>query len=149
MATSERPKADNRRVLKAYSDAMLRLLATKKYNAGKRPSEHNIGAKSFLRDNKGAIPPNVLTYSNTSSSNGYLKYCREHNFTPHPARMAEDLPKFFINLLTNPRNLVLDPFAGSNVTGAIADQLKRRWISIEAREDYIESSRGRFGSSLL
>jgi DNA modification methylase len=149
MAKSERPKADNRRVLKEYSEAMLGLLAKQKYNSGRRPSEHHIGAKSFLRNNQGAIPPNVLTFTNTSSSNDYLRYCREHDLQPHPARMPVGLPEFFINLLTTPRNLVLDPFGGSNVTGAIAEKLKRRWISIEPQQDYIDSSRGRFEPSSI
>src|SRR5438876_12212482 len=56
MSPSARPKANNRRVLLEYSDSMLKLLASKKYNAGKRPSEYDIGEKSFLRDNRGAIP---------------------------------------------------------------------------------------------
>src|SRR3989338_844203 len=43
MAPSANPKANNRRVLTAYSDSMKRLLSSKKYNAGRRPSEHLIG----------------------------------------------------------------------------------------------------------
>lgn len=146
MSPAERPKADNRRVLKDYGKAMLKLLATQKYNAGKRPSEHRIGEKSFLKNNSGSIPPNVLMLSNTNNSNNYLKYCREHGLDPHPARMPKELPEFFINFLTTPRNLVLDPFAGSNVTGAVAENLKRRWIAIEPNNDYIQGSRGRFQS---
>jgi DNA modification methylase len=147
MSTTERPKADNRRILKPYSESMLRLLKTKKYNAGARPSEHHIGAKSFLTNNKGAIPSNVITLSNTASSDDYLKYCRTHNLQPHPARMPIALPEFFIKFLTTPRNLVLDPFGGSNTTGAAADKLKRRWIAVEADESYIDGSRGRFSFS--
>jgi len=147
MSPAERPKADNRRVLKEYSQAMLRLLATQKYNAGKRPSEHHIGEASFLKNNNGAIPPNVLTLSNTSASDDYLKYCRQYNLQPHPARMPKGLPEFFVKFLTTQKNLVLDPFAGSNVTGAEAERLKRRWLAIEPQEDYIESSRGRFSFS--
>ena len=60
MAPTEKPKADNRRVLKEYSESMLKLLSSQKYNAGRRPSQHKIGEKSFLTDNKGAIPSNVL-----------------------------------------------------------------------------------------
>lgn len=144
MSKTDRPKADNREVLKPYSPSMMRLLETKKYNAGARPSEHHIGAKSFLKDNKGAIPSNVLTLSNTASGDDYLKYCRDNNLKPHPARMPIGLPEFFIKFLTSPRNLVFDPFGGSNTTGAAAEQLKRRWISIEANESYIEASKGRF-----
>jgi DNA modification methylase len=147
MSATERPKANNRRVLHEYSSSMKKLLASKKYNAGARPSEHHIGEKSFLKNNEGAIPPNVLTYANTTASDDYLKYCREHGLQLHPARMPAKLPEFFINLLTSPRNLVLDPFAGSNTTGAAAERLKRRWISIETNPVYVQGSRGRFSKT--
>jgi len=149
MSPNERPKADNRRILKPYSDSMLRLLKTKKYNAGSRPSEHHIGEKSFLTNNKGAIPSNVITLSNTASSDEYLRYCRSNNLQPHPARMPVALPEFFIKFLTTPQNLVLDPFGGSNTTGAAAERLKRRWIAIEADNNYIQGSRGRFSALQL
>jgi len=58
--------------------------------------------------------------------------------------MPLDLPKFFIKFLTDEGDLVLDPFAGSNTTGAAAELLKRRWISIEVQSDYVASSLGRF-----
>lgn len=144
MSPTDKPYADNRQVLKPYSKSMLKLLETGKYNAGRRPSEHHIGEKSFLTNNAGAIPSNVLTFSNTSASDPYLRYCREHELSPHPARMPVGLPEFFIKFLTKPRGLVLDPFAGSNTTGAVADKYKRRWVSIEANEDYVAASRGRF-----
>lgn len=144
MSPVEKPEADNRRVLKAYSAAMLKLLASRKYNAGRRPSQHHIGQTSFLRDNNGAIPSNVLTLSNTTANDRYLDYCRDHGLQPHPARMPAALAEFFIKFLTKPRDIVLDPFAGSNTTGAAAERLKRRWVSIEPDAQYIESSRGRF-----
>src|SRR5262249_28749334 len=66
MSRVERPIANNRRVLNPYSHSMQKLLRTGKYNAGKRPSEHHIGQKSFLTNNNGSIPSNVLQFSNTS-----------------------------------------------------------------------------------
>lgn len=144
MSPSPRPKADNRRVLKAYSKSMLQLLASQKYNAGKRPSEHHVGEKSFLKNNQGAIPSNVLTLSNTRTNDPYQVYCRDHGFEMHPARMQSDLADFFIKFLTEPGDLVLDPFAGSNTTGAAAEKLKRKWIAIEPNEEYVRGSRGRF-----
>lgn len=155
MSSTKRPKADNRKVLKPYSAAMLELLSTKRYNAGKRPSEHKIGKKSFFKNNNGAIPSNVLLeddqiptnflkLSNTASIDDYLRYCRDRELVPHPARMPIGLPEFFIKFLTESRDLVLDPFAGSNTTGAAAERLKRRWMSVEARLDYITASKGRF-----
>jgi site-specific DNA-methyltransferase (cytosine-N4-specific) len=125
------------------------LLATGKYNAGKRPSEHSIGSSSFLTDNGGAIPSNVLTVANTRSHDSYIDYCREHDLPLQPSRMPSELPSFFISLLTERGDLVFDPFAGSNTTGAVAQSLGRRWISIEPVEQYVRGSVGRFKSVKL
>jgi site-specific DNA-methyltransferase (cytosine-N4-specific) len=147
MSPSERPKADNRRVLKEYSPSMLRLLKLQSYNAGPRPSQHNIGKTSFLTNNKGAIPSNVISLSNTNSGDDYLTYCRERRLHPHEARMPIGLPEFFVKFLTEPGDLVLDPFAGSLTTGAAAERLKRRWLGIEPSPEYIAGAAGRFPRS--
>ena len=144
MSPSSHPWANNKRILTPYSKAMLELLKKRKYNPGERHSEHVIGQESFFKDNKGAIPSNVIEFTNTRSRDMYLDYCREHHVKVHPARMAMNVATFFVKFLTVPGKLVLDPFAGSNVTGAAAEQLKRRWVSIEPQEDYIASSKGRF-----
>jgi len=144
MSASEKPKADNRRVLQEYSKSMKDLLKTGKYNAGKRPSEHNIGEQSFLSDNGGAIPGSVLTFANTQANDEYQVYCRNQKIELHPARMPIELAGFFINFLTDPGDLVLDPFGGSNTTGAAAERLGRFWLSIEAEEKYVSGSMGRF-----
>lgn len=148
MAPKEKPKASNQRVLQEYSQAMKDLLKKGSYNAGKRPSEHNIGETSFLKNNGGAIPSNVLTYANTLNIEAYQTYCRANKLQLHPARMPIDLAKFFIKFLTEPGDIVLDPFGGSNTTGAAAEVLERYWISIEASQDYIKGSRGRFGDGI-
>lgn len=145
LSPTDRPKADNKRVLKGYSDSMRDLLRTGKYNAGKRPSEYNIGDTSFNKDNQGAIPSNVISLANTQANTEYLRYCERHNLPKHPARMPIQLAEFFIKFLTEPGDLVVDPFAGSNTTGAAAENLGRRWIAIEPDHDYVSGSRGRFG----
>jgi len=144
MSPTHRPKADNRRILTPYSESMKKLLETGKYNAGARPSQHRIGKKSFLTDNSGAIPPSVISVSNTNSLDPYQKYCRQNDLAIHPARMASEVADFFIRFLTEPGDLVLDPFAGSNTTGASAEKLGRRWVAIEPNADYISGSKGRF-----
>jgi site-specific DNA-methyltransferase (cytosine-N4-specific) len=144
LSGTDKPKANNRNVLVEYSESMKRLLKTRKYNSGKRPSEHDVGKESFLIDNKGAIPSNVLTFANTRANSRYLSYCRSNSIKPHPARMPIELPRFFIKFLTDPDDLVLDPFAGSNTTGAAAEELKRHWIAIETEEEYILGSKGHF-----
>ncbi|MCB9719735.1 MAG: site-specific DNA-methyltransferase [Candidatus Omnitrophica bacterium] len=148
MSKSERPKANNRNVLKEYSKSMKKLLESKKYNAGLRPSGHNIGERSFLNNNKGAIPSNVITIANTKSNDGYQEYCRKHDIPIHPARMQPELVKFFIKFLTSSSGRVFDPFAGSNTTGYAAEELNRKWISVEINKDYIKGSKGRFNGSL-
>ena len=156
----ERPKANNLNILTEYSKSMQALLERGTYNSGPRPSEHHIGKKSFLSNNGGAIPPNVvvpgfddiaiglfevLPISNTRANDPYQIYCRRNGITPHPARMQAELASFFIKFLSDKRELVLDPFAGSNTTGAVSQQLGRRWLSIELNPDYITSSRSRVG----
>ena len=39
---------------------------------------------------------------------------------------------------------VVDPFAGSCVTGEVCERLRRRWLCAELDEDYLRGARGRF-----
>jgi site-specific DNA-methyltransferase (cytosine-N4-specific) len=156
MAKTTRPAADNSRVLKEYSKAMKKLLARQQYNSGKRPSEHVISKNGFLRRHRGAIPPNVITAdpssipsdlligANTGSSESYQEFCRDQEIILHPARMPRFLAEFFIKFLTKPGDLLVDPFSGSNTVGAVAEDLGRRWLSVEAREEYAIASVARF-----
>ncbi|MBE9050605.1 site-specific DNA-methyltransferase [Nostocales cyanobacterium LEGE 11386] len=136
------PKADNRKVLKPYSQSMKQLLKNG-YQAKIRPSGHDISAK-FQKDNQGAIPPNLLEIANTESNSAYLRRCKTAGIKPHPARFPQGFAEFFIKFLTDAGDLVLDPFAGSNTTGFVAETLQRRWISLEINEDYVMGSRYRF-----
>lgn len=144
MARSDRPKADNRRILTEYSHDMKRLLKRKRYNTGPRPSGHVMRVGTFLTDNGGAIPPSVLEFSNTSWNAEYVRHCRKLSIKPHPARMQPGLVEFFVKFLTDENDVVLDPFAGSNTTGAVAELLGRRWVSVEPNVEYVRASRGRF-----
>jgi DNA modification methylase len=139
------PKADNRRVLQPYSKRMLEVLEKGRTDMGRRPSGHVVRDK-YDRDNEGAIPPNLLAIPNTESNSAYFRYCREHGIKPHPARYPEGLPEFFIRMLTDLGDLVVDPFAGSCTTGAVAERLGRRWICYEIREEYLRGAIGRFES---
>jgi len=139
------PKADNRKVLKEYSNAMKELLSDRNYYKPNvsRPSEHRISDK-FYNSHNGAIHPNFFQYSNTDSQSKYIRLCRKYGIKPNPARYPIALPEFFINFLTNSGNKVLDPFAGSNATGEAAEKLGRRWISIEMELKYVQGSMLRF-----
>jgi site-specific DNA-methyltransferase (cytosine-N4-specific) len=162
LAKTDRPKADNGRVLRPYSKAMRDLLRRQKYNAGKRPSQHAISETGFLKNHGGSIAhnflelepldkardvrlPNAFSLANSTSNDCFAKLCREKQIPVHPARMQPGLASFFIDLLTEPGDLVLDPFAGSNTTGYAAAQARRRWVAIESNPDYVRQSRLRFG----
>lgn len=136
------PKADNRRVLAPYSESMQELLQ-RGYKPKLRPSGWDISHK-FSRNNGGAIPPNLLAISNTESNSRYLQMCRRTGIKPHPARFPAGLPEFFIKFLTDEGDVVLDPFAGSNVTGYVSQTLNRRWLAFELVEEYLVGSRFRF-----
>lgn len=149
------PKASNLAVLKEYSEDMIRLNRNG-VRGTVRPSGHVI-RKSFDRiDAGGAIPNNVteagfaefpeslLKMGNNSANDSYTRQCKESGTKIHPARFPAQLPKFFIRLLTDPGDLVVDPFAGSNTTGAVAESLTRRWIASEAVEEYLKASTFRF-----
>jgi len=140
----ERPYANNRSVLREYSQAMKRLLRTQSYNHGLRPSEHQIGKTSFLKDNGGSIPSSVLEFGGSSVDKNYREWCLKKDFQQHPAKMAEPMADFFIKFLTRKGDLVLDPFAGSNTTGSSAQKLNRKWVSIEKNHIYVCGSIGRF-----
>lgn len=152
------PKADNRNALIPYGADMKKLIEGVAYNAGERPSGWDIGSDSFRRDNGGAIPPSALTQdvlegaapeallsiSNTRNGTPYDRFCRDERLPVHPARMQPELAAFFIRFLTEEGDLVLDPFAGSNTTGAVAEALNREWIAIEPDLDYADGSKGWF-----
>lgn len=136
------PKANNRRVLAPYSKSMQDLLR-KGYTAKLRPSGHDISEK-FNRDNGGSVPPNLLAIANTESTSRYQEYCRENNIPIHPARFPPQLPEYFIRFLTDPGDVVLDPFGGSCVTGAVAEALGRNWVCCEMSEEYLQGALARF-----
>lgn len=89
-------------------------------------------------------PVNVISASNTASNDYYQKRCKEEGIKSHPARFPPALPEFVINLCTEPGDLVLDPFAGSNTTGRVAETLQRRWLAFEIDKQYIQTSKFRF-----
>jgi len=142
---TDNPKADVTKVLVPYSDRMETLLKDpdRFYKPKERPSGHDI-AKGFGKRNWGAIPSNLLQIPNTDSNSHYLRSCKMLGKDSHPARFPSDLPRFFIRFLTDPDDLVLDIFSGSNMTGRVAEELGRRWISIESNREYAVLSSVRF-----
>jgi DNA modification methylase len=135
------PKANNQNVLQEYSPDMHRLLK-RGYRVKDRPSGHRITRK--FKDNGGSIPPNLITCGNNDANGHYLSRCNAEGIKPHPARFPPPVPEFFVQFLTDPGDLVLDPFAGSNTTGEICEAKDRPWVAMELDRQYLEASRFRF-----
>lgn len=152
------PKASNLNVLKEYSEDMIRLNRNG-VRGTVRPSGHVIRDSFDKIHAGGSIPPNVtetdfdfpesmMKMGNNAANDLYTQRCREAGIKIHPARFPSLLPKFFIKLLTNPNDLVIDPFAGSLTAAAVAEQLDRRWMAGEAVEEYLRAGTFRFEDSL-
>lgn len=153
---SPHPKSNNRAVLRPYSADMLRL-NRRGIRETVRPSGHNI-KNSFKEvaaggaiapnviDERDLIPDDLLKFGNNAANDEYTRKCRDAGLPVHPARFPAVLPSFFIQLLTDEDDLVLDPFCGSNTTGAVAEKRRRRWIGIDNSEQYLEASKFRFES---
>jgi site-specific DNA-methyltransferase (cytosine-N4-specific) len=142
---TEWPKADVSKVLVPYSGRMLKLMEDpdKFYKPKVRPSGHDISS-GFAKDNGGAIPSNLLQIPNTESNGAYVAGCKLVRADRHPARFPSRLPEFFIRFLTEPGDLVVDIFAGSNTTGQVCEAEDRRWIAMDERLDYLAASIFRF-----
>ena len=157
------PKASNVRVLREYSPDMIRL-SRRGVKPTVRPSGHVIRDSFDKLAAGGAIPPNVvenelrdlleapipetmLKFGNNAANDGYARRSKELGLKMHPARFPAALPEFFIRLLTDQGDIVVDPFAGSNTTGVVAEGLQRRWIAMERVPEYLEASKVRFERS--
>jgi DNA modification methylase len=152
LSKTPHPKANNRKVLRAYSADMLRL-NKRKPRETTRPGGYIIKESFADLDTGGSIPPNVieddtaddlLRFGNNAANDRYTLKCKEAGMTIHPARFPAALPDFFIRLLTEHDDIVLDPFAGSNTSGMVAEKLGRRWLAIEMEEEYLRASKFRF-----
>jgi DNA modification methylase len=158
LSKTEWPKANNRAMLKPYSPDMERLIR-RGVRATTRPSGHAIKASFSSGDPGGAIPSNLLEpsdldalsspedllrFGNNAANDQYTMKCKAAGIKIHPARFPAALPEFFLKLVTEPGDVVVDPFAGSNTTGAVAERLQRRWIAMDQVEEYLAASKFRF-----
>ncbi len=66
--------------------------------------------------------------------------------TGHPCQMPEAVLERIVRVASDAGDLVLDPFAGSGTTLAVAKRLKRRFLGMELSEGYAENVRERLRS---
>lgn len=92
--------------------------------------------KTFLSEVKqGLVPLTVWLHTDVGNNQDAKKEVKQFNSkdvfdTPKPEKLLQRI----IHIATNPGDLVLDSFAGSGTTGAVAHKMGRRWIMVELGE---------------
>lgn len=99
--------------------------------------DNNPAVKLFLSEVQGGLVPRTwwphteVGHTQEAKREIQALFPEEIPFdTPKPERLLSQI----ITLSTNPGDLVLDSFAGSGTTGAVAHKMGRRWIMVELGE---------------
>ena len=100
---------------------------------GKRVKEKTSDYSSVLE--KGVRPDNVFRFRTAGTE--------RDNHIKHPAPFNKELPGYFINLLTDEGDLVLDIFGGIGTTNIAAKEQNRQHISFELNPKYVEFGNNR------
>ncbi|MBI2190521.1 MAG: adenine-specific DNA-methyltransferase [Planctomycetes bacterium] len=87
--------------------------------------------------NSKKVPGNVWSFPR-------VRY-RMDEYEEHPSQKPEVLLERIVLASSNPGDLVLDPFAGTFTTGAVARRLGRRFIGVEREREYIKIGLRRLG----
>lgn len=94
-----------------------------------------VGTKSGTFNNEGALLHDFIESSVTPGS--------EKKHGKHPTQKPVQIIDYFVTTLTNPGELVLDPFMGSGTTGVSAVSNGRRFLGIELSPKYFDISLSR------
>lgn len=142
-----RVRSDNRRVLQAHTDRHMRLILQ---GGDQRHQVYSDGAYRirpgrFGKPTAGAIPRNVLTFGHAcGDQRRYKQEARALGLPAHGAPMPLSLASFLVEFLSEPEDLVVDPFGGSFTTAKAAERLGRRWLSTEVMVEYVLGAALRF-----
>ncbi len=92
--------------------------------------------KRFLNDvDTGTVPMTIWEWTEVGHTQDAKKEQIALNpVDPFSTPKPESLIDRVLTIATNPGDLVLDSFAGSGTTGAVAHKMMRRWISVELGE---------------
>ncbi len=86
-------------------------------------------------NNEGALFHDFIETSVTTSG--------ERKYGKHPTQKPEALIQHFVEILSNPDDVVLDPFLGSGTTGVVSKRLERNFIGVELNPTYFEMAKSR------
>lgn len=140
-------RPDNRRVLEPHTERHLKLMQTGGENrrASFADGAYRIKPGDYAGVTPGRIPRNVLTRGHRCTDQEQYKIAaRSLGLPVHGAVMPLSAARFFVDYLTLPDDLVVDPFGGSFTTAKAAELSGRRWLSTECMLEYARGAAERF-----
>jgi site-specific DNA-methyltransferase (cytosine-N4-specific) len=140
-------RSDNRRVLEPHTQKHAKLIAAggEKRHASYSDGAYRIHPGRFGKPTAGRIPRNVITRGHRcADAIAYRRDAAALGLPVHGAGWPLSIPDFLIRFLTEPGDLVVDPFGGRVSTGMAAERLGRRWIVAEKVVDYLRGAAPRF-----
>lgn len=142
-----RVRADNRRVLQAHTERHAQLIAAggERRTAAYGDGAYRLAPGDFGAPTAGRIPRNVIERGHQcADTRAYRRYAKEQGLPIHGAMFPTDLPAFFIQLLTEPDELVVDLFGGTARSGLASERLGRRWLVTEWIWQFLHGARSLF-----
>lgn len=140
-------RSDNRRVLQAHSERHLALIAKggEDREAVYSDGAYRVRKGSYANATEGRIPRNVLSFGHRCNMQiAYKRAAKSMGLPAHGAPMPLSLASFLVNFLSEPGDLVADPFGGSFTTALAAENLGRRWLSTDIMVEYVMGASTRF-----
>ncbi len=118
------------------------------FNATDIEVEAKTGATRKLIDYRKEIPTQYKT-TKVPGNTWYIPRVRYRmlEYEDHPSQKPEALLERIIRASSNPKDIVLDPFAGTFTTCAVAQRLGRKSIGIEMQSEYFKIGLRRLGIS--
>jgi DNA modification methylase len=144
-----RVRSDNRRVLQPHSERHLQLIAAggENRNASYGDGANKMREGAFGNATAGKIPRNVIHAGHRCSRQTPARNAaRDAGLPVHGAAMPFALADFFVKFLSEPGDLVVDPFAGYFTTADASESNGRRWIGTDLHYEYPYAGSFRFDS---
>lgn len=140
-------RSNNRRVLQEHTQRHIDFIKSggEKRDAVFSDGAYGIKAGRFSNETPGRIPRNILSFGHRcAAQTAYKKAAKAMGLPAHGAPFPMKLASFLIEFMSEPGDLVVDPFGGSFTTAHAAERLGRRWLSTDCMVEYVLGSATRF-----
>lgn len=142
-AMDARVRSDNSRVLAEHSARHQRLMHAggEQRSATYGDGDYQIHPGSYANPTVGKIPRNVILRGHTCrGTRAYRQHAARLGLPLHGGMQPTAIADFFIRFLSEPDDLVVDPFGGTIRTGLAAERLGRRSIVTEWILEYLRGA---------